>query len=96
MCVVEEDLLLLGYPAELKRLEGLEVIEEAVKSVAEIGRIAIGIGGAYGKGLVIAGDKVVGTTSLSQISIGLSLGGQSYAEFIFFKDSLFRRGASRR
>jgi lipid-binding SYLF domain-containing protein len=61
-----------------------------------VGKAAIGIGGAYGKGLVIAGDKVVGTTSLSQISIGLSLGGQSYAEFIFFKDDIalgeFKRG----
>jgi lipid-binding SYLF domain-containing protein len=61
-----------------------------------VGKGAVGIGGAYGKGLVISGDKVVGTTSLSQISIGLSLGGQGYAEFIFFKDDIalgeFKRG----
>jgi len=61
-----------------------------------VGKAAVGIGGAYGKGLVISGDKVVGKTSLSQISIGLSLGGQGYAEFIFFKDDIalgeFKRG----
>lgn len=61
-----------------------------------VGKGAIGIGGAHGKGLVISGDKVVGKTSMSQITIGLSLGGQSYAEFIFFKDDIalgnFKRG----
>jgi lipid-binding SYLF domain-containing protein len=62
----------------------------------KVGKGAVGVGGAYGKGLVLAGDKVVGKTSLSQLSIGLSLGGQAYAEFIFFKDDTalesFKRG----
>ena len=56
----------------------------------------IGIGGAYGKGLVIAGDRVIGDTSLSQVSIGLQLGAQAYAQFIFFRDETaladFKRG----
>ena len=51
-----------------------------------VGKGGIGIGGAHGKGIVILGDNTVGTTSLSQISIGLQLGGQVYAEFIMFKD----------
>ncbi len=62
----------------------------------KVGKGGIGVGGAYGKGLVIAGDKAVGRTSLSQVSIGLQLGGQVYAEFIFFKDEValksFERG----
>lgn len=61
-----------------------------------VGKGGIGIGGAYGKGLVIRGDTTVGTTSLSQLSIGLQLGGQVYAEYIMFKDKTafdhFRRG----
>jgi len=61
-----------------------------------VGKGGIGIGGAHGKGLVIANDKVVGQTSLSQVTIGLQLGGQVYAEFIFFKDDNalgnFKRG----
>jgi len=61
-----------------------------------VGKGGIGIGGAHGKGLVIAGDQVVGTTSLSQVTIGLQLGGQTYAEFIFFYDKTaledFKRG----
>jgi hypothetical protein len=61
-----------------------------------VGKGAIGVGGAHGKGLVIVDDKVIGKTSLSQITIGLSLGGQKYAQFIFFKDDTalghFKRG----
>jgi lipid-binding SYLF domain-containing protein len=52
----------------------------------KVGKGAIGIGGAHGKGLVIRGDKTVGKTSLSQITIGFQLGGQVYSEFIMFKD----------
>ena len=61
-----------------------------------VGKGGIGIGGAYGKGLVLANEAVIGKTSLSQVSIGLQLGGQAYAEFIFFKDETaledFKRG----
>lgn len=52
----------------------------------KVGKGGIGIGGAYGKGIVIYQDRTVGTTSLSQVSIGLQLGGQVYSEFIMFKD----------
>ena len=61
-----------------------------------VGKGAIGVGGAHGKGLVILNDKAIGKTSLSQVTIGLSLGGQKYAQFIFFKDDValghFQRG----
>ena len=61
-----------------------------------VGKGAIGVGGAHGKGLVIVDDKVIGKTSLSQVTVGLSLGGQKYAQFIFFKDDValghFQRG----
>jgi lipid-binding SYLF domain-containing protein len=61
-----------------------------------VGKGAIGVGGAHGKGLVIVNDKVIGKTSLSQVSVGLSLGGQKYSQFIFFKDDValghFKRG----
>ncbi len=51
-----------------------------------VGKGGIGIGGAYGKGQVYVGDKVTGTTSMKQLSIGLQLGGQAYRQIIFFKD----------
>ena len=49
-----------------------------------IGKGGIGIGGAHGKGGVYHGGKRVGLTSMSQISYGLQLGGQSYSQIIFF------------
>ena len=52
----------------------------------KVGKGGIGIGGAYGKGIVIYEDRTVGNTSLSQVTIGFQLGGQVYSEFIMFKD----------
>ena len=51
-----------------------------------VGKGGIGIGGAHGKGIVILDDQTVGTTSLSQVTVGFQLGGQVYSEFILFKD----------
>ncbi len=53
-----------------------------------VGKGAIGIGGAYGKGVVYEGGQIVGYTTLSQATIGLQLGGQAYREIIFFKDDV--------
>ena len=52
----------------------------------KVGKGGIGIGGAYGKGLVIRGDVTVGETSLSQVTLGFQLGGQVYSEYIMFRD----------
>jgi lipid-binding SYLF domain-containing protein len=49
-----------------------------------VGKGGIGIGGAYGKGKVYEKGKHIGDTSLSQVTIGLQLGGQAYSEVIFF------------
>ena len=61
-----------------------------------VGKGGIVVGGAYGKGLVIVGDRVDGRTSMTQATLGLQLGGQVYSQFIFFKDEAaianFRRG----
>jgi len=51
-----------------------------------IGKAGLGIGGAHGKGKVYAGGKYVGDTSMTQLTIGLQLGGQAYSEIIFFED----------
>ncbi|HEX5136835.1 MAG TPA: hypothetical protein VFY93_07685 [Planctomycetota bacterium] len=51
-----------------------------------IGKGAIGIGGAYGKGQVYEQGKHVGYTTIKQGTIGLALGGQSFSEVVFFKD----------
>jgi lipid-binding SYLF domain-containing protein len=51
-----------------------------------IGKGGVGVGGAYGKGRVYAKGKVIGETSVTQLSVGLQLGGQAYSEIIFFED----------
>lgn len=51
-----------------------------------IGKGGFGIGGAHGKGKVYEKGKYVGDTSMTQVTIGLQLGGQAYSQVIFFED----------
>lgn len=51
-----------------------------------VGKGAIGIGGANGKGSVYKKGNPVADVNMTQITIGFQFGGQSYAEIIFFKD----------
>jgi len=61
-----------------------------------IGKGAIGIGGAHGSGELLVGGNAIGKTSMTQVTIGLQLGGQAYAEVIFFqtqdKLNAFKKG----
>jgi len=50
-----------------------------------VGKGGIGVGGAFGKGEVYEGGQLAGYCKLTQASIGLQLGGQSYTELIFFE-----------
>lgn len=47
---------------------------------------AAGIGAAYGEGEVFAKGKLIGTAAVTQVTLGLQLGGQEYAELIFFEN----------
>lgn len=51
-----------------------------------VGKAGMGIGGAFGKGEVYKNEKLIGSTSVTQLSIGFQLGGQAYSEILFFKD----------
>lgn len=51
-----------------------------------VGKGGIGIGGAFGKGSVYQGGKYMGDVSLSQVSVGLQLGGEGFSEIIFLQD----------
>ncbi len=46
---------------------------------------AAGIGAAEGRGQVYERGVLVGTAKLTQVTVGAQLGGQSYAEVIFFE-----------
>lgn len=51
-----------------------------------IGKLGIGVGGAGGNGRVYRRGKFIGTTTMSQVSIGFQFGGQVYGEVILFQD----------
>ncbi|MGA3067541.1 MAG: YSC84-related protein [Tepidisphaeraceae bacterium] len=51
-----------------------------------VGKGAIGIGGAYGKGDVYQNGAVVGYCDMTQGSIGVQLGGQDYVEILVFQN----------
>jgi lipid-binding SYLF domain-containing protein len=46
----------------------------------------VGIGGARGKGYVYQRGRLIGRSTLTQLTIGFQAGGQAYSEVIFLKD----------
>ena len=50
-----------------------------------VGKGGIGIGGARGKGYVYQGGRLIGRSTLTQVSIGFQFGGQAYSEVVFLK-----------
>ena len=50
-----------------------------------VGKGAIGIGGAAGNGAVFQQEKPIGMAKMTQVSIGFQWGGQAYREVIFFE-----------
>jgi lipid-binding SYLF domain-containing protein len=53
---------------------------------ASVGKGGIGIGGAHGNGEVVTGGQAIGKTTVTQVTVGLQLGGQSFSQIIFFKE----------
>lgn len=51
-----------------------------------VGKGAVGVGGAAGKGTVYEKGKVVGTAQMIQVTIGAQAGGQAYREAVFFEN----------
>jgi lipid-binding SYLF domain-containing protein len=50
-----------------------------------VGKGGFVVGGAYGKGVLYEGGEPVGKASLTQVTVGLQVGGQAYSEIIFFE-----------
>jgi len=50
-----------------------------------VGKGAIGVGGAAGNGVVYENSKMIGMASLTQVTVGFQAGGQAYREVIFFE-----------
>ena len=60
-----------------------------------VGKAGFGVGGAWGRGEVYKGGKMVGYATMTQGTVGLQLGVQEMAQIVFFKDErAFKRFAS--
>jgi lipid-binding SYLF domain-containing protein len=51
-----------------------------------IGKGGFIVGGAHGSGHVYEQGRVIGETSMTQVSVGFQAGGQAYSEIVFFED----------
>jgi lipid-binding SYLF domain-containing protein len=51
-----------------------------------VGKGAVGVGGASGNGIVYQGGKIIGKSKMSQVTVGFQVGGQAYRELIFFEN----------
>ena len=51
-----------------------------------IAKAGLGFGGARGSGEVFEDGKVIGSTTLTQLSFGFQLGGQAFSQIIFFQN----------
>jgi lipid-binding SYLF domain-containing protein len=50
-----------------------------------VGKGGFVVGGAHGNGLLYAKGKLVGRSSLTQVTVGAQIGGQEFSEVIFFE-----------
>jgi lipid-binding SYLF domain-containing protein len=66
-----------GCNAAAEKAQGMLVFPEVTKA-------AIGVGGSYGEGALIVGDKTAGYYSTAAASVGLQLGAEKYAQIIMF------------
>ena len=51
-----------------------------------VGKGAVGIGGASGGGIVYEKGAIVGKAQMTQVTVGFQFGGQAYREVVFFQD----------
>lgn len=51
----------------------------------KVGKGAVGFGGAYGRGVLYERDRATGYCDLTQATVGMQLGGQTYSEIIAFE-----------
>jgi lipid-binding SYLF domain-containing protein len=51
-----------------------------------VGKGAVGVGGAAGKGTVYEKGVAIGTAQMVQVTVGAQAGGQAYREIIFFEN----------
>ena len=83
---VDEDKLALKKLLQSDVVAGFHNSAYGYAVFPNIGKGGIGIGGAHGTGGVYRKGKKLGDVSMTQLSIGLQLGGQAYRQVIYFED----------
>ena len=87
----EEDLLVQATIAKFKKADSsMQTYFDNAYGYAVFPTVGKGgyiIGGGHGKGWVYAQNALIGHASITQITVGAQIGGQSYSEIIFFKDA---------
>lgn len=68
-----------GIEALAKKSEGYAFFPEITKG-------GLGVGGAYGRGVVFQENQPIGWADVTQGSVGLQAGGQTYSELIVFEN----------
>ena len=76
----------------LKKFKRIRKLKPYFKEAAgfaifpNIAKAGLGIGGARGNGEVFEDGKVIGSTTVTQLSFGFQLGGQAFSQIIFFQN----------
>ena len=76
----------------LKKFKRIRRLKSYFKEAAgfavfpNIAKAGLGIGGARGNGEVFEDGKVIGSTTVTQLSFGFQLGGQAFSQIIFFQN----------
>lgn len=68
-----------GFKGFLKKAYGYAVFPS-------VGKAAAVLGGAYGKGEVFEQGKLIGYAAVAQLTIGVQLGGDTFAEVVVFEN----------
>src|SRR3954452_15763501 len=84
--VAEADAALLSMIAKDPSLRDFVDRSPGYAIYPNVGKAGVGIGGAYGRGVLYEHGRPTGYTELKQGSVGLQLGAQSYAELIVFEN----------
>ena len=76
----------------LKKIKRIRRLKPYFKEAAgfavfpNIAKAGLGFGGARGSGEVFEDGKVIGSTTVTQLSFGFQLGGQAFSQIIFFQN----------
>jgi lipid-binding SYLF domain-containing protein len=72
--------------AEIPRAERFFSEAYGYAILPSVTRIGLGFGGAYGRGVVVEGDSVIGNASFWQFTSGIQAGGKYFSMIVFFRD----------